>query len=616
MVQYGRISNIKFHKFSGDDVNGLIFRCRQFFKIDNVLEEMKVELATMHVYDRALTWHQQVDKRYGERCTWELYEQEALSRFGVVFEDPMVELKNLKQTSNVKSYQDKFESLLNKVDFSKSYAVSLFVEGLKDKISMPIRMFKLTTLVDAFSMTRMQEATNSAMKPRIIGESKADEEVVIDQLVESNKEENVEMCNDVFDNSCQDTPRISLNALFGVNSFQTMRVRGMVGKQPLHILVDSDYSCDAMLLPLGGYEMVLGVQWLATLGDIKWNFRNLTMEFDLFGKSILLRGTKQTTLQWMQGKNVQTRSKNKEAKLYSLMLGVYPASCHRMEVNKEIPETIAAVLEEFENVHHSSQKDAIEVMVNELMDLRVIRASQSSFSSAIVIVKKKDETWRMCVDYRQLNKKFVLVFFDDILVYNKLVEEHCSHLQQVLQVMNANKLSAKQKVAFDKLKEAMMEAPVLALPNFDQEFVIEIDASGTGIGAVSCQNGHHIAYLRKTLAAKHQDRHFKIRTDHFSLKYLLNQKLTTPFQLKRLPKLLGYDYEIVYKKGVDNGVVDAFSRVNQGDELLKIVATSVVSDVMDKVKASWEIDDTIQQLLNSLKDHSYNGDKLTLKGIS
>nr|GEY86454.1 retrotransposon-related protein [Tanacetum cinerariifolium] len=142
--------------------------------------------------------------------------------------------------------------------------------------------------------------------------------------------------------------------------------------------------------------------------------------------------------------------------------------------------------------------------------------------------------------------------------------------------------------AFKKLKKAMMEALVLGLPNFDQEFVIETDASGTGIGAVLCQKGHPLAYLSKTLATKHQGlsthekefmamvaaldkwkgyllhRHFKIRTDHFSLKYLMNQKLTTPFQHKWLPKLLGYDYEIMYKKGVDNGSADALSRVNQG----------------------------------------------------
>nr|GEY73258.1 retrotransposable element Tf2 [Tanacetum cinerariifolium] len=55
----------------------------------------------------------------------------------------------------------------------------------------------------------------------------------------------------------------------------------------------------------------------------------------------------------------------------------------------------------------------------------------------------------------------------------------------------------------------------------------------------------------------------------------VNQKLPTPFQLKWLPKLLGYDYEIVLKKGINNAAADAFSRVNQGAELLQIVGTNV-----------------------------------------
>ena len=55
-------------------------------------------------------------------------------------------------------------------------------------------------------------------------------------------------------------------------------------------------------------------------------------------------------------------------------------------------------------------------------------------------------------------------------------------------------------------------------------------------------------------------RHFKIKTDHHSLKYFLERRLSFPEQCKWVTKMLGYDYEIIYKKGKDNVVVDALSR--------------------------------------------------------
>ncbi|GJV72576.1 hypothetical protein Tco_1492571 [Tanacetum coccineum] len=174
----------------------------------------------------------------------------------------MVELKNLKQFGNVQNYQDQFESLSNKVELIESCAISLFVRGLKDEISMPLRMFKLTTLANAFCMgTRLlpkptttplallapnngasrftnmpfrKQLTQKELEEKraknqcfyydqryspghkcsghvysleVIGESEGQEECESEQLVVSNEEDNnVEMCNAVFDNCGQGTP--------------------------------------------------------------------------------------------------------------------------------------------------------------------------------------------------------------------------------------------------------------------------------------------------------------------------------------------------------------------------------------------------------------------------
>ncbi|GKA27304.1 transposon ty3-I gag-pol polyprotein [Tanacetum coccineum] len=182
------------------------------------------------------------------------------------------------------------------------------------------------------------------------------------------------------------------------------------------------------------------------------------------------------------------------------------------------------------------------------------------------------------------------------------------------------------QVAFEALKQAMISAPVLKLPDFTKEFTVETDASGGGIRAVLLQEGHPIAFLSKTLSAKHQlmstyekeflavvvalekwrgyllDRRFKIKTNHISLKYLMDQRMSTPTQLKWLPKLMGFDFAIVYKKGVDNVIADALSRLHNPVALLSIIGTTTVTtDLYNRIVDSWEQDQTLKALISKLK---------------
>lgn len=56
--------------------------------------------------------------------------------------------------------------------------------------------------------------------------------------------------------------------------------------------------------------------------------------------------------------------------------------------------------------------------------------------------------------------------------------------------------------SFDDLERAMTQAPVLSLPDFTQQFIIQMDTLRTGMGAVLNQNGHPICYLSKKLCPK------------------------------------------------------------------------------------------------------------------
>lgn len=73
--------------------------------------------------------------------------------------------------------------------------------------------------------------------------------------------------------------------------------------------------------------------------------------------------------------------------------------------------------------------------------------------------------------------------------------------------------------SFIALKKSLSESPILALPNFSKDFVVECDAWGSGIGAILQQEGHPIVFFSRKLA----DRHFKLAAYERELSGLLKQ---------------------------------------------------------------------------------------------
>lgn len=147
-------------------------------------------------------------------------------------------------------------------------------------------------------------------------------------------------------------------------------------------------------------------------------------------------------------------------------------------------------------------------------------------------------------------------------------------------------------IAFNTLKQTLLLAPVLRLQDFSIMFVVECNASSAEVGANLSQDDHPIAYFSKGFSSSNRfrsaynrellalvlsvqkwnhyllGRHIIIRTVHYTLKFLLEQRITTTEQQRLLLKLMPYDFSICYKAGKENRGADALSRKPHSSELL------------------------------------------------
>ena len=153
--------------------------------------------------------------------------------------------------------------------------------------------------------------------------------------------------------------------------------------------------------------------------------------------------------------------------------------------------------------------------------------------------------------------------------------------------------------AFDKLKLALTTNPTLAPPDYDRPFLLQIDPSDLGIGAVLSQDydgkERPVAYYSRKLlplegrcaatdkeglamvsACKHFlpyriGRRFTVITYHQALKFLHNKDITSGHLVRWFDSLMELYFDIRYCRGADNGNADGLSRPAwQDDSLLNM----------------------------------------------
>lgn len=105
-----QISKVDFPKFYGKKLKDWLYKCDQFFLLDETPPESRVRLTSIHLEGLALQWHLNYMRgRFVQYPLWPQYAADMKRRFGGLYEDPLAELIQNKHSNSFQNYIDDFE---------------------------------------------------------------------------------------------------------------------------------------------------------------------------------------------------------------------------------------------------------------------------------------------------------------------------------------------------------------------------------------------------------------------------------------------------------------------------------------------------------------------------
>jgi hypothetical protein len=197
---------------------------------------------------------------------------------------------------------------------------------------------------------------------------------------------------------------------------------GVIRRAPVIIKGDRFYV-DLFVMPLAGYDLVLGTQWMVTLGRVTWDFIDRTISFAYQGRSMCWSDVEAGPLSWVTTVSATEGLLDDLLQAFDSVFaepsGLPP---QRARDHTIILKPGAAPVAVRPYRYPAAHKDELERQCAAMIAQGIVRRSDSVFSSGVLLVKKQDGAWRFCVDYRALNALTVKDAFP-IPVVDELLDE-------------------------------------------------------------------------------------------------------------------------------------------------------------------------------------------------